>query len=69
MVKKIYTDKENELQAYINDDNKCYIEITQPSEEMFGNGFIVLEAEDVKELISDLQEILKKIQNENTGTN
>jgi hypothetical protein len=61
MVKKIYTDKENELQAYINSDNKCFIEISQPSEEMFGTGFIVLEAEDVKELIKDLQIILKQI--------
>jgi hypothetical protein len=61
MVKKIYTDKENELQAYINSDNKCFIEISQPSEEMFGTGFIVLEAQDVKELIKDLQIILKQI--------
>jgi len=61
MVKKIYTDKENELQAYINSDNKCFIEISQPSEEMFGTGFIVLETEDVKELIKDLQIILKQI--------
>ena len=61
MVKKIYTDKENELQAYINSDNKCFIEISQPSEEMFGTGFIVLEAEDVKELIKDLQIILKQL--------
>jgi len=61
MVKKIYTDKENELQAYINSDNKCFIEISQTSEEIFGTGFIVLEAEDVKELIKDLQIILKQI--------
>jgi hypothetical protein len=61
MVKKIYTDKENELQAYINSDNKCFVEISQPSEEMFGTGFIVLEAQDVKELIKDLQIILKQI--------
>jgi hypothetical protein len=62
MVKKIYTDKENELQVYVNDDNKCFIEISQPSEEMFGTGYIVLEAEDVKELITDLENILKQIE-------
>ncbi len=68
MVKKIYTDSENELQTYINDDNKCFIEITQPGEEMYGTGFIVLDSTDLEELIKDLVKIKNEI-NENTARN
>lgn len=68
MVKKIYTDSENELQTYINDDNKCFIEITQLGEEMYGTGFIVLDSTDLEELIKDLVKIKNEI-NENTARN
>lgn len=72
MVKKIYTDGENELQTYVSSENKSFIEVGQLNEDYYYTGCIVLDEEDLEELIKDLQSqltIIKQTKNENTGAN
>jgi hypothetical protein len=69
MIKKIYTDGENELETHISLDNKSFIEVGQLGEEYYFSGCIQLDEEDLEELIKDLQlqlTIIKQTKNENT---
>jgi hypothetical protein len=62
MVKKVYTDDNTELEAYVNEDNLCYIQVCDPGEnEWFYTQSIVLDASDLEELIQQLNDILEEI--------
>jgi hypothetical protein len=70
MVKKIYTDGENELETYVSSDNKSFIQVGQLNEDYYYSGCITLDETDLEELISDLQTqltIIKQTKNENTA--
>jgi hypothetical protein len=72
MVKKIYTDGDNELETYVSTENKSFIQVGQLGEDYYFSGCIELDAADLEELINDLQNQLtniKQTNNENTGTN
>ena len=70
MVKKIYTDGENELETYVSSENKSFMQVGQLREEYYFSGCIELDEADLEELISDLQNqltIIKQTKNENTA--
>ncbi|MEM0519659.1 hypothetical protein [Aequorivita flava] len=59
----ISDDSNNEMECYLNDSGKVYIEVGQNSEDTMYSGHIVLEKEDVQFLIKKLTELETQMQN------
>ena len=57
-IKTVFTDEDNnEMECYLNDKNKVYISVGQPSEDIVYNGYITLDKEDVGLLIKKLTDL------------
>ena len=57
---KFYDEENNEMECYINDKNKLFIQVGQLNEGYYA-GYIVLNKDDVKKLIEVLSETIKKM--------
>lgn len=54
---RVFIDYENrEIYAYINDDNRCFIEINTGDEEY--TGFVALDKEDLLDFINELNRVV-----------
>jgi hypothetical protein len=63
MVKTIYTDNDSNLEAYVNEANKCFIQIESNDSEdsWIMNQHIVLDELDLEHLIEHLNSILNEM--------
>lgn len=61
MVTKLFTSDGQELEAYLNSNNQCFIQIGTNDRTIIYSSFIVLNSDDLGELISELQSIKKQI--------
>ena len=64
MAKKIiFVDEDNnEMQCYLNDQGKVFINVGKLDEDMYYQGFITLDKNDVNELISLLSSIAEQME-------
>lgn len=58
-----YDENDNELECYINTNNKVYISIGQKDEES-QFGYITLDKDDLRELIEELSSLEKNLEDE-----
>ncbi|MGK6342966.1 hypothetical protein ACMGDK_12050 [Chryseobacterium sp. DT-3] len=59
----LYDKNNNELECYINQDNKVYIGVG-PNNDNMQFGYIALDKEDVRELIKMLSDLEKEMEEE-----
>lgn len=55
-------DNNNEMDCYLNDQGKVYINVGQTGDDNMYNGFITLEKGDVTQLIKILSELEKEME-------
>lgn len=56
-----YDENDNELEFYINANNKVYISVGQ-KDEQYQTGYITLDKDDLKELIEELNSLAKDLE-------
>lgn len=56
-----YDENDNELEFYINANNKVYFSVGQKNEE-YQTGYITLDKDDLKELIEELSSLAKDLE-------
>ncbi len=58
----VFSDENNnEMECYLNDKGKVYINVGRPSEDVAYNGYITLNRDDVRKLIKTLTELEKEM--------
>lgn len=63
---KVFTNQEQELSAYINTNNECFISIKSSNQDnYFDSGFIALSKEDLLSLIEYLTELSDELDDSN----